>query len=885
VSTTRGLSTSATPTRVVSPSPEPAPTTRVVSTPEVRAADALTPTRGPGLDLTGPQTAPIAPRAPTPSVTLTPALGTAGDATLAVAALDARAAAPTADAPLFREASAAAAAIERTFDLELALRPAQPSRPNPRLPPEIPGVLRARGDVTTFYPADEAIAPFDVPSATAASLPKGVLLVARSTKRDTTIVGVDGQPLRAPLYGLDGSKPAPPRARFVGVVDRVDGTPYVRDLSPPPRLVALPATQPGGAPWVEGTVVEVSTRTDDGRTTATIERERAAAGTPLARTWALIGRERLDATFSARCVAEAEAARASLAASLADPALEDLTALPFFAIDNPGGRDIDQAMHLERRADGGFVLHYALADAAAYAPPGSALHDASLQRGATHYFPGASVSMMTDVIAEQVASLNAHETHRALLLSVPIGPSGEVDGPTGVRRAKVTSRAQLTYPGVSAHLAGERAITADDHGRPVPQEVLAQLSIFEALGEVRQAVARARGVVSPDRAERVVAFDSERFFLVSRKDDRASKLNAELSILANVAGARALIEPKIPGVWVPGIFRTHAEPEPSAYAALSRQIDVVVRRHRLPDTWRWSPTEPLAAWVERLQALPTDPRERALSSVLQGLSTRINEASSYAREPGVHSGLKVDPYGRFTAPMREVVGLVSHAVLFAKSALERGAEAAGLSAAEAQALWAPLLLGAVVPPGHIPAPRRALADAAQALLRAGPDTIGPLARQLADEALAEGPGLTEADRRAVDAIVDRAMGAGNESRQRQKQIDGGARKLLFDDLFMRDLGGLAMGTPDAPRRGGYVTSVAPGKVYVQLDEPDVEVRLGADDLARRAPGARFYLDAEGAALTTKRPDGKRSRVYVGDRVEVQATHHDGEKLHFALCSG
>src|SRR5687767_551423 len=77
---------------------------------------------------------------------------------------------------------------------------------------------------------------------------------------------------------------------------------------------------------------------------------------------------------------------------LDDPALTDLTALPFVTIDGPTSKDLDQAVHVA--ADGGgFLVRYAIADAAHYVPPRTALFAEALRRGASYYFPGFSVPM------------------------------------------------------------------------------------------------------------------------------------------------------------------------------------------------------------------------------------------------------------------------------------------------------------------------------------------------------------------------------------------------------------------------------------------------------------------------------------------------------------
>ncbi|MGH3651130.1 MAG: RNB domain-containing ribonuclease, partial [Acidimicrobiia bacterium] len=48
---------------------------------------------------------------------------------------------------------------------------------------------------------------------------------------------------------------------------------------------------------------------------------------------------------------------------------QDLTGVPFVTIDPPGARDLDQALHLERR-DSGYRVRYAIADVGAFVSPG-----------------------------------------------------------------------------------------------------------------------------------------------------------------------------------------------------------------------------------------------------------------------------------------------------------------------------------------------------------------------------------------------------------------------------------------------------------------------------------------------------------------------------------
>jgi len=89
-----------------------------------------------------------------------------------------------------------------------------------------------------------------------------------------------------------------------------------------------------------------------------------------------------------------------------DPALTDWTSVPFVTIDNADSRDLDQALHIER-TDTGYRLRYALADAAYYVRPGSALFSEALRRGTTYYTPLIAAPMLPRSLSEGLLSLKA----------------------------------------------------------------------------------------------------------------------------------------------------------------------------------------------------------------------------------------------------------------------------------------------------------------------------------------------------------------------------------------------------------------------------------------------------------------------------------------------
>src|SRR4051812_46350234 len=120
---------------------------------------------------------------------------------------------------------------------------------------------------------------------------------------------------------------------------------------------------------------------------------------------------------------EVEEAAAKAAAS---PRLPDLdrTDIPFVTIDPATSMDLDQALHLER--DGtGYVVHYAIADVAAFVTPGDPVDVASHQRGETLYGADSKVPLHPTSLSEDAASLLPDQVRPALLWTIRVNDKGE----------------------------------------------------------------------------------------------------------------------------------------------------------------------------------------------------------------------------------------------------------------------------------------------------------------------------------------------------------------------------------------------------------------------------------------------------------------------------
>ncbi|MFO0553237.1 MAG: RNB domain-containing ribonuclease [Polyangiaceae bacterium] len=341
---------------------------------------------------------------------------------------------------------------------------------------------------------------------------------------------------------------------------------------------------------------------------------------------------------------------------LRDPAiddgqLDDLEAYPFVTIDGPTSRDLDQALHVERSARGGFVVRYALADAAHFVAPGSALFREALLRGTSFYFPGFSVPMLPRALSENIVSLNPGVARRALLFTVELDQRAEILE-TKISRARIRSRAKLAFDHV-------QALYDAPAKSPLATEPFAEsLRLLRAVGEARMALGDLKDVVRYRRREVEVKVDGASGEVVALEAVReeVELYNEQISLLVNREGGRILAESKDPRLQP--IYRVHPAPDPERLEALRALTQGLAKLRELdPRVFALGDGEALSTLVARL---PRSGPHAAVARAIERQAVLVNMRSAFSTQPARHFGVGAEVYARFSAPMREVVGIFLH---------------------------------------------------------------------------------------------------------------------------------------------------------------------------------------------------------------------------------
>lgn len=332
--------------------------------------------------------------------------------------------------------------------------------------------------------------------------------------------------------------------------------------------------------------------------------------------------------YPVAAVAQARAAAAGNGRP-AEAAAEPID-VPFVTLDPPGSRDLDQAVHLSRRAgssDGGagYLVHYAIADVAGFVPPAGPLADETWRRGATLYSPDRATPLHPVELSEGAASLVPGVRRPAVVWRIELDAAGEpVD--VDVRRGIVRSVAQLDYPSAQGDA---------NAGRLHPS-----VALLPEIGALRQHLARRRGAISLDIPDtEVVRGPDGRWTLERRAVLAIERHNAEISLLTGICAARIMLDGGV------GLLRTL--PPPAA-----EQVELL-RRATAALGIPWPDSMPVSEVIAGLDG--DRPRDAAFLEdavrLLRGAGYTAFDGSAPAQSE--HGGVG-GPYAHVTAPLRRL---------------------------------------------------------------------------------------------------------------------------------------------------------------------------------------------------------------------------------------
>jgi ribonuclease R len=323
----------------------------------------------------------------------------------------------------------------------------------------------------------------------------------------------------------------------------------------------------------------------------------------------------------------------------------DFRRVPTVTIDGEHARDFDDAITIERLANGNYWLGVHIADVSHYVREGSALDEEAYERSTSVYFPERAVHMFPAELATGLCSLNPHVDRLVQSCLMEVDRRGHV-ARYEIHDGVINSDARMTYTDVNAILTERDADTMSRYPELVPMFELMR-DLFEILHTRRHR----RGSIDFDLPETEVILSElgEIEAIIPSERNVAHRLIEEFMLLANETVAAHLV-----AHGVPALHRVHEPPDPKKVEDFEAFITTL--GYSLAAHGHAVGPKHFQKLIDRMRGTP---EERPIAALM----LRTMQKAKYDAVSLGHFGLATEHYAHFTSPIRRYPDLVVHRML------------------------------------------------------------------------------------------------------------------------------------------------------------------------------------------------------------------------------
>ena len=326
----------------------------------------------------------------------------------------------------------------------------------------------------------------------------------------------------------------------------------------------------------------------------------------------------------------------------------DLRAIPIFTIDSAETKDIDDAISLQKLADG-YELGVHIADVSHYVRPGSALDTEAFERATSIYYADKVIPMLPTQLSNGICSLNQGEERLAFSCLMRLDEQGNISSYKFVKTV-ICSRVKGVYKEINALLAPEEGADLSElQAKYAP--VADQLPVMDELYRKRMELRKKRGGMDIESTEAKFIMDENGrcIDIVKRERGTSECMIEEFMLLANQCAANAGRTNKVPFV-----YRVHEAPDAEKMEKLSATLLACGLNAKFKN--------PIPTQLE-LAALLDETRGQPIQIPVHTGILRSMQKARYAPQPLGHYGLVLADYAHFTSPIRRYPDLAIHRIL------------------------------------------------------------------------------------------------------------------------------------------------------------------------------------------------------------------------------
>jgi len=318
---------------------------------------------------------------------------------------------------------------------------------------------------------------------------------------------------------------------------------------------------------------------------------------------------------------------------------DDITGKTIVTIDPPDAKDFDDAISLEKDAQGNWLLGVHIADVTHFVPPGTALDKEAKERGNSIYLPGRVIPMLPEMLSNGVCSLQPDQPRFVKSAYITYDDQGQILS-RRYRNSVMRSTQRLTYQQVDRFLKG--------HTKDIKPEVAPLLRDMDTLARIIEKRRDKAGMLHLDLPEIDIILDESGRVADAQPSDASYPHTIIEMFMVEANEAVAVILDRLN---VPFIRRIHPEPDTLTMQNLSELVRALgLSLPRLPDR-------------KALQNLLQSVKGQSSSLAINLVVLRSLEKAQYSPLSIGHYALASSLYCHFTSPIRRYADLLVHRAL------------------------------------------------------------------------------------------------------------------------------------------------------------------------------------------------------------------------------
>ena len=322
---------------------------------------------------------------------------------------------------------------------------------------------------------------------------------------------------------------------------------------------------------------------------------------------------------------------------------KDLRNWEIFTIDGDDTKDIDDAISIEKMANGRYKLGVHIADVSYYVKEGSPLDNEAMERGTSVYLVDRVIPMLPHELSNGICSLNPNVDRLAVSCVMEFDHQGkQLD--YEIFPSVIRSRIQMTYKNVNSIL--EKNVVPDGY-----EDFADSLRKMKELADILRKMKEKRGYIDfeVDEAKILVDKDCKPTEVVLRDRGAGEKLIEDFMIAANECVATHVYF-----MTLPFIYRVHEVPKEEKLRSYLSFVGSL--GYQVPGDLKDTSPKTVQKIIKYLEDKPE-------FKILSSLLLRNMQKAVYRPENLGHYGLASQCYTHFTSPIRRYPDTTVHRLL------------------------------------------------------------------------------------------------------------------------------------------------------------------------------------------------------------------------------